>query len=246
MNNPASPTLPAGLLAGIGLTRLRVYEQRAAPDGQMCGCAHVHALSDEAYYVESGTGAIELHDLAQGFRRIELQRGDYVQFGPGTLHRSVSTGGLEVLALMSNAGLAERGDARIYFGPAVDDDATEFARLKALPHVLGLEGALQRRDASILAYAALMHLWDTDRGAYFTELERFVRLHEANMAAHAADHARIVEAGPGAWLAATRARLAATGRDAGSGGAATVRHDDGRITLGMCGELRQLEQPVPV
>lgn len=239
-------TAPAGLLAGIGLTRLRVYEQRAAPDGQMCGCAHVHALSDEAYYVESGTGAIELHDRVQGFRRIELRRGDYVQFAPGTLHRSVSTGGLEVLALMSNAGLAERGDARIYFGPAVDDDAGEYARLKALPYAHGLDGALQRRDASIVAYAALMRLWDADRRAYFTELERFVRLHERSMAAHAADHARIVEAGPAAWLAATRARLAATGGAGAVAGAVAVRHDQGRVTLGMCGELRQLEPTVPV
>eukprot|EP01034_Spumella_vulgaris_P017876 gene17876-22812_t len=94
-----------GLLAGIGLTRLRVYEQRPAPDGTFSGCAHVHAYTDEAYYVVAGHGAIELHDVERGFRRVALQPGDFVQFAPGTLHRSVSESGLDVLALMSNSGL---------------------------------------------------------------------------------------------------------------------------------------------
>ena len=71
-----------------------------------------------------------------------MQAGDFVQFGAGTLHRSVSEAGLDVLAVMSNAGLAERGDARIYFGQAVDDDAATFERLRALPQTHGLDGAL--------------------------------------------------------------------------------------------------------
>ena len=44
--------MSSGLLAGIGLTRLRVYDQRPAPDGSLSGCAHVHAFTDEAYYVD--------------------------------------------------------------------------------------------------------------------------------------------------------------------------------------------------
>ena len=38
-----------GLIAGIGLTHLTVYDQRVAPDGLHSGCAHVHAVTDEAY-----------------------------------------------------------------------------------------------------------------------------------------------------------------------------------------------------
>ena len=121
--------MSGGLLAGIGLTRLRVYDQRPAPGGTLSGCAHVHAHTDEAYYVVAGRGALELHDVERGFRRVPLQAGDFVQFGPGTLHRSVSESGLDILALMSNAGLAERGDARIYFGPAVDADPLLFSLL---------------------------------------------------------------------------------------------------------------------
>ena len=65
----------SGLLAGIGLTRLQVYEQRPAPDGTLSGCAHVHAFTDEAYYIVAGRGALELHDVDHGFRRVPLAGG---------------------------------------------------------------------------------------------------------------------------------------------------------------------------
>lgn len=209
-----------GFIAGIGLTHLSVYEQRPAPDGLSCGCAHVHALTDEAYYVIGGSGAVELHDLQQGYRRVPLAHGDYVQFPPGTLHRSVSTGALEVLALMGRAGLAERGDARIYFGNAVDADPAAYERLRALPRHGGLEGALERRDASVNAYLGLLRLWQHDRPAYFAELSRFIGLHQADMAARL---------GPGRHDAA----------DATLQGSGSVRHTQLATSYGMCGVLRQ-------
>ena len=89
--DPSSQRHTGPFIAGIGLTHLSVYEQRPAPDGLSSGCAHVHALTDEAYYVVAGEGAIELHDAERGFRSVPLARGDFVQFPPGTLHRSVST-----------------------------------------------------------------------------------------------------------------------------------------------------------
>jgi mannose-6-phosphate isomerase-like protein (cupin superfamily) len=239
--------LTFGFLAGIGLTHLRVYEHRPAPDGEQCGCAHVHAFTDEAYYVVSGRGAIDLHDLTQGFRRVELAPGDFVQFGPGTLHRSISTDKLEVLALMSNAGLAERGDARIYFGPMVDEVPDEYARLQALPRTHGLEGALLRRDASVRAYGPLMDRWATDRDAYFAELSRFVAMHARLAGARAAEFESVVDAGPAESLRQTRARLRRHEPAVGSNPpASAVRQADGESTLGMCGVLRQLEHPTPV
>jgi hypothetical protein len=233
-----------GLLAGIGLTRLRVYDQRPAPDGSASGCAHVHAFTDEAYYVIGGRGALELHDVDRGYRRVPLQPGDFVQFGPGTLHRSVNEGGLDILALMSNAGLAERGDARIYFGPAVDADAATFERLRALPRTHGLDGALQRRDASALAYAELMHLWHSDRDAYRAELQRFVDLHHRQAAARAEQYAAVIDAGPGRWLRHSLERLHAAAPGATAAGAAPPAQAE--PLLGMCGLLRQLPDPVPV
>ena len=220
--NEASHRLGEAFIAGIGLTHLSVYEQRPAPDGLFCGCAHVHALTDEAYYVIAGTGAIELNDLQHGYRRVPLARGDFVQFPPGTLHRSISTGGLQVLALMGNAGLAERGDARLYFGAPVDADAAAYERLKALPRHGGLEGSLERRDASVRAYLPLLGLWQDDRPAYFAELARFIELHRADMAS------RFATSPVGA------AALDASG---------VVHHDGLATTYGMCGVLRQFHAP---
>ena len=233
---------PRGFVGGIGLTHLQVYEQRPAPDGVMSGCAHVHAISDEAYYVISGTGAVELHDLEHGFRSVPLARGSYVQFPPGTLHRSVSTGGLEVLALMSNAGLAEHGDARIYFGREVDEASTEFERLVALPGTRGLEGALERRDASVRAYLRLLDLWRSHRAAYRVELARFVELHRSRVATRRAEFERIVTQGPGQWLRVTLDRLEVP--IAGESGSA--RQDESETKLGMCGTLKQFHGLTPV
>src|SRR5262245_11259584 len=153
----------ANLIAGIGLTHLAVYDQRPAPDGLNSGCAHVHAVTDEAYFVLSGEGAIELHDIEHGFRSVPLRPGSLVQFAPGTVHRAVNRGGLNVLCLMGNAGLAERGDARIWFGPEVDADAQAYERLWRLPAEKGLDGALDRRGRSVTAYMRLLRLWEDDR-----------------------------------------------------------------------------------
>lgn len=233
-----------GLLAGIGLTRLRVYEQRPAPDGTLSGCAHVHAYTDEAYYVVGGRGAIELHDLERGFRRVALGAGDFVQFGPGTLHRSVSESGLDILALMSNSGLAERGDARIYFGATVDTDPAAYERLRAMPQTHGLEGALQRRDVSTLAYVELLRLWHEDRCAYRTELQRFVELHRRLASARAAQYEAVIEQGPGDWLRQSLDRLHRPAAAAAQ--AAAVLGQEAPAALGMCGLLQQLPDPVPV
>jgi mannose-6-phosphate isomerase-like protein (cupin superfamily) len=231
-----------GFLGGIGLTHLQVYEQRPAPDGVMSGCAHVHAITDEAYYVIAGAGAIELNDLEHGFRTIPLAKGSYVQFPPDTLHRSISTGGLEVLALMSNAGLAERGDARIYFGRAVDENAAEFARLVALPGTAGIDGALARRDASVRAYRELIELWTTDQAAYRAELSRFIALHRAAVKEKRALFEEIVRNGPEHWLRATYDRLDT--RIDGLSGLTSEREIETR--LGMCGVLKPFHGLAPV
>ncbi|MFM7569822.1 MAG: cupin domain-containing protein [Betaproteobacteria bacterium] len=239
------------LIAGIGLTRLRVYEQRPAPDGVSCGCAHVHALTDEGYYVIAGEGALELHDLRQGFRSVPLRAGDYLQFPPDTLHRSVSTHGLEVLAVMGNSGLAEHGDARIYFGAEVDADPARFAELVALPRLSGLEGALARRDASIRAYGGLMRWWKEDREAYFSELGRFIDLHRRALAARSAELGAAIEAGPDRWTALARRRLALLADTPAAArsdsrdipvGSQVIRMSGlkAREVLGMCGVLSPL------
>ncbi len=147
---------------------------------------------------------------------------------------------------MGNAGLAERGDARIYFGRAVDDDPAEFARLTGLAKEQGLRGALDRRDAAVRAYTGLVELWTKDRGAYFAELARFVAVHRKAAAGAAAAFSGAVEAGPVAWGEKLRARVGAL-PEAVDGAAAPILHvPDGTPTLGMCGVLRPVTSLAPV
>jgi mannose-6-phosphate isomerase-like protein (cupin superfamily) len=228
---------PEGLVGGIGLTELTVYDQRPAPDGLMSGSPHIHAVTDEAYYVLSGRGRVELHDLASGFRSVDLRPGLYLQFPPGTLHRLVSDGRLVILAVMGNAGLAERGDARIYFGRAVDDDPAEYARLVGLARARGLEGALDRRDAAIRAYVKLLDLWSKDRKAYFRELARFIGVHRKAAARLRPSLLEAVGTGPLAWGEYGRRRVAALPEAVPEDGPA-LHLPPGTQTLGMCGLLR--------
>jgi hypothetical protein len=203
----------------------------------MSGSPHVHAVTDEGYYVISGAGKVELHDLKNGFRTVDLEPGCYLQFPPGTLHRLVNTDHLVILVVMGNAGLAERGDARIYFGKAVDDDPAEFERLVGLAKVRGLEGALDRRDAAIRAYMGFVELWTKDRPSYFRELERFITVHRKAAAALRPAFAGAVTSGPVAWGRHFEMRVADL--PAGTAEAGPILHvPPSGTTLGMCGVLR--------
>ena len=232
-----SPGRADDLISGIGLTQLTVYDQRPAPDGLMSGSPHVHAVTDEGYYVMSGKGRVELHDLKDGFRSVDLLPGRYLQFPPGVLHRLVNTDHLVLLVVMGNAGLAERGDARIYFGSKVDDDPVEFARLTGLAQARGLEGALDRRDAAIRAYAGLVGLWTSDRKAYDLELARFIEVHRKAAAGLRRTFSEAVEAGPVAWGERFRKRVEDLPGAAAEGPPVLHLPPEG-TTLGMCGLLR--------
>jgi len=233
------------LIGGIGLTELTVYDQRPAPDGLNSGSPHVHAVTDEGYYVMSGAGRVELHDLEHGFRTVELAPSRYLQFPPGVLHRLVNTDHLVILVIMGNAGLAEQGDARIYFGGKVDARPAEYARLVALARAEGLEGALKRRDAAVRAYQGLISLWTKDKDAYFAELKRFLDVHFKTAAALRKEFSTAVESGPLAWVERFRRRLGEL--PSGPGDLAPLLHlPSAGTTLGMCGLLRPVTNLEPV
>lgn len=235
-----------GLIGGIGITHLTVYDQRPAPDGLHSGCAHVHAVTDEAYFVLSGTGALELHDVEHGFRSVPLAPGRFLQFAPGTVHRAVNGGGLAVLTIMGNAGLAERGDARIWFGAEVDADPALYRALWELPARKGLEGALERRDRSVAAYMRLLALWKQDRDAYRAELKRFVAVHAKAMEPMRARFQDVVSHGPAAWLQSALARIDGLPSLATAPEATVIAPEGGEAKLGMCGLLRPLDIPTTV
>ncbi len=228
------------LLGGVAMTRLRVYDQRPGPDGVDAGCAHIHGLSDEAYYCLAGRGAVELHDLQHGFRRHLMEPGSYLQFPPGTLHRSVSYDRCEFLVIMGNGGLPEHGDARIYFGTDIDGDPAAYSKLRELA-AEGLEGALRRRDASVSAYLELLRQWEQDRSAYFDELERFYSLHRQQLASRRSDYLALLQAGAGKALETSLERIHQL-----PGGAPSqpIRHANTRglkVVFGMCGVLQQID-----
>ncbi len=240
MSDSTGTSAPIGLIGGIGMTEVRVYTQRPAPDGLYSGCPHVHAIVDEAYYVLSGSGMVEFHDPARGMRTLPLEIGAYVHFPPMVMHRLISTDQLVILGLMSAAGLAEKGEARVYFGRAVDEDPAEFARLMALPLNDGLEGALARRDAAVAAYQILVALWQTDRQAYNSELQRFFAVHRAAMTLRRDEFAKQLASGPTAWSQQINDRLELL-PDARPSDAEVFQNLRGTESgLGMCGVLRPM------
>lgn len=234
--------MSAGLIGGIGLSRVVVYDQRPSPDGRHGGSPHIHSVTDEAYYVTKGTGWVELHDLQRGFRRVRLEPGTYVDFEPGVLHRLVNEDGLELLAIMGNAGLPEAGDARMYFGPGVDASPQTYEELWTLPRRKGLEGALERRDRAVEAYAQLVLLWERDRDAYNQELRRFIATANRAAATKKDSFAPHLEHGPQAKLDKARERLASLD---GVEQHPVVRKQAQAETmaLGMCGRLYTVLQP---
>jgi mannose-6-phosphate isomerase-like protein (cupin superfamily) len=231
---------PTGLIGGIGLTEVHVYAQRPAPDGKFSGCPHVHAVTDEGYFVLQGTGEVEFHDLVHGFRRLPLEPGQYVHFPPLVMHRLISNGDLIILGMMGNAGLAERGEARIYFGPDVDADAAKFDQLLSLPKRLGLEGALQRRDASVSAYQNFMQLWREERDAYFDELRRFIDVHCRAMAQLSVTLMQQVRCGPLACAEATARRIATLPDRSEVPPDIQLNRRGAESAFGMCGVLRPM------
>jgi hypothetical protein len=199
----------------------------------------MHAITEEAYYVTRGCGRVELHDEQHGFRTVSLKPGTYLDFQPRVLHRLVNDGGLELLAIMGNAGLAEAGDARIYFGKEVDDSPERYAQLWSLPQRLGLAGALERRDHAVRAYLQLLTSWKLNRMAYEQELARFTRQVLESAAKKRADFLPYVEAGPLAAGRRAQGRLEAVPVPVGT---PVVRHQSEKTNaeLGMCGQLFRL------
>lgn len=225
------------LIGGVGMTRVQVYAQRPAPDGKFSGCPHLHALTDEAYYVLEGAGQVEFFDATSGFRNLRLAPGMYVHFPPLVLHRIVSEGDLAILGIMGNAGLAERGDARIYFGSEADENTEVYEELRSLPNTLGLEGALQRRDAAVIAYLQLLEDWEIDRNKAAKRFGAFVETHLKTAAELRPSFAMSIEAGPLAWGRRTESRLAALPGPADSDRGIEYQPQAETTSFGMCGVL---------
>jgi mannose-6-phosphate isomerase-like protein (cupin superfamily) len=137
---------------GVGLSHLRVYDT-AAPDGLAGGTPHLHTVCTEAYAVVAGSGAVQTLTTS-GYEEVALEPGAFVWFTPGTIHRLVNGGGLEILVLMGNAGLPEAGDMVITLPPDVLSAPDAYEAAAALPEddrtTAGTGAAArQRRDRAV-------------------------------------------------------------------------------------------------
>lgn len=121
----------AGFPGAVGISALSVYRTEAA-DGHAGGSPHVHLVCSEAYYVVGGQGLVQTL-TASGFRETPLRAGAVVQFGPGTIHRLINQGDLQILVIMQNSGLPESGDAVLTLPPELLHDAEVYRRAATLP-----------------------------------------------------------------------------------------------------------------
>jgi mannose-6-phosphate isomerase-like protein (cupin superfamily) len=165
---------PAPFPGGVALTRLGVYDWEAA-DGVCGGSPHMHTASTEAYLVLSGTGRVETI-RSSGYESHDLAPNDLLWFSPGTIHRIVNTGDLDILAIMQNGGLPEAGDAVLTFEPDVVADPQRYARTSALaatpPSGSLAQAARTRRDAAMTGYQRLK---DAALAGDFDAVEQFQR-----------------------------------------------------------------------
>ncbi len=219
---------------GVALTDLEVYEGEAS-DGCRGGTPHMHTASSEGYLVTAGSGAVETLS-ADGFAQHPLVVGDVLWFTPGTVHRLVNDGGLRLVAVMSNAGLPEAGDAVMTFPAEVLADPDRYAAAAVLPEGAGRGvAAAARRDLAIEGYLRL-------REGGGSALEAFQRAAVKIVRPRVARWKALWEATVLAEAEATRAQLDALERgDLGALGASHVARVEpaaGPRRFGMCGMLR--------
>ncbi|MEV1173543.1 cupin domain-containing protein [Nonomuraea sp. NPDC049784] len=154
---------------GTSVSRLSVYSGSPCADGLEGGTPHLHTASTEAYVVVGGHGTLQTLDV-NGLRETELSAGTTVWFTPGTIHRAVNRGGLEVVVVMSNAGLPEAGDAVMTFPPEIVSDPERYRQAATLP-TQGEEEAVRRRRES--AVEGFLRLADAAAKGDLGPLHRF-------------------------------------------------------------------------
>ncbi|GII98322.1 Cupin domain-containing protein [Sediminihabitans luteus] len=246
----SDPLLPGGTSA----SHLRVYDWPAADAPGGSGSPHLHTVASEAYVVTAGAGAVQTLS-ADGYAERPLEPGRVVWFTPGVVHRLVNHGGLELVVLMSDAGLPEAGDAVLTFPPAVLADPDAYRAAATLPAAGAGAGASSdsllavaaraRRDLALEGYLALRDAVVADGPGALAPLHAAAaRLVGPRLPGWA--EAPAVVAAAGATTAALAA-LVAGGADAVAHLAAgTVAERDalpGPRRYGMCGRLRQWSVP---
>ncbi|MCU1371349.1 MAG: cupin, partial [Ilumatobacteraceae bacterium] len=199
--DPGTPPFPGG----VAVSHLRVYESTST-DGLAGGTPHCHTACTEAYGVIAGRGRVVTLG-GDGFTETPLEVGSFAWFTPGTIHRLVNDGGLEILVLMANAGLPEAGDMVITFPDEVLADPARYQAAATLPADAATTAAddaavRARKDLAVDGFRALV-----DAGP--EALRHFHARAAALVAPSVASWRPIWEAGPVAAAEQTGRQLAA-------------------------------------
>ena len=231
---------------GTAVSALQVYDWESE-DGLSGGTPHVHTVSTEGYVVTAGSGSV--HTLsAAGAERVPLEPGAVVWFSPGTIHRLVNDGGLELVVVMQNAGLPEAGDAVFTFPVHILADPAAYEQAAALsqdwPEDQRERGARARRDLALEGYRDLLAAVDRHGPA---ALDRFRRL-AAELVRPRVERWRTMWAGTvEAETERTRRQLdaLAAGDGAHLAGGTVIRGEPrpGARLFGMCGRLQTWQPP---
>lgn len=141
------------LPGGVGVSHLTVYPASGSP--------HVHLCCSESYVVTGGSGMVQTLTL-RGYRETPLKPGALVWFPPGTIHRLINEGDLQIVVIMQNSGLPEAGDAVLTFPPEVVADPLAYQQAAALPppterRALAIEGFTRLRDAALAGDFGPLH-----------------------------------------------------------------------------------------
>jgi len=145
--------MSAQLPGAVGVSKLSVYDT-TAPDGLDGGTPHMHLTCSEGYIVVAGEGSVQTLS-GSGYRETPLRAGTVAWFPPGTIHRLINGGGLEIVVLMQNSGLPEAGDAVLTLPPPVLADADAYHLAAVLVAGSDLGAAYRRRDAAVEGFLTL-------------------------------------------------------------------------------------------
>jgi mannose-6-phosphate isomerase-like protein (cupin superfamily) len=236
----------AGFPGATSVSRLSVYDWPTI-DGLAGGSPHLHTASTEGYVVLGGHGAVQTLS-GDGYAVHALAEGDLVWFTPGTVHRLVNDGELDILVVMQNAGLPEAGDVVLTFPPPVLADPEAYARAATLPPADSGEAALTaaargRRDLAIEGYLSLV---DRVRAEGPSALRGLYEAAARLVADRTAGWTTRWRDGVAAQATATEAQLAALA--VGDGGhlrTSAVRRREAAAPprrYGMCGRLQVWDQ----
>lgn len=229
-----------GFPGAVGVSRLSVYDWPTADGRPGGGTPHLHLTCSEGYVVTAGRGAVQTLTVS-GFRETPLEPGTVAWFTPGTIHRLINEGGLEITVVMQNNGLPEAGDAVLTLPQDLLADRevyTDAVRIPAdVPEAEQVAVARARRDLAVRRFLELREATEAGDPKPLAEFQRA-----------AGELVRpLLDAWEQRWKDGAHAAASATQAQLGALRAQDVRHlaeatvtatgPTARGRFGMCGRL---------